>query len=273
MPKTSLDRLRKRYGFKGENLEVLMKKIIQGNNESISNRVASINKDVWNKKLSRLSKTEKFVIPSVESVLPKRSVFIKKAAEDGKLISDTLRDRLTGNLREALNQFTPKTGEQTFITRRGVRAGRINQKLVKEFEKNIRGTFKNYVRKDPAIGVPKNVAGIAVTEMRSTVTDIKKEYMTQLSEKNENLVIKKTWIHNKSLSVEPRKGHMQQDGVTKAFDKKFKVALFKKIKGRWFKVGVTFMDKPYDPEAPAVQKIGCNCDILYKATLKKTKKS
>lgn len=273
MPKTHTDRLKKKYGYTGGTLEGLMKNIIQGNNESISRRVASISKDAWNKKLSRLSKTEKFITPSVESVLPKKSVFIKKAAEDGKLISDTLRDRLTGNLRDALNQFTPKTGEQTFITRRGTKAGRINQKLVKDFEKNIRGTFKNYVRRDPSIGVPKNVAGIAVTEMRSTVNTIKKEYMGQMQEKNDNLVIKKTWIHNKSLSKEPRRGHQQQDNISKSFDKKFKVNGYKKIGGRWFKTGVTFMDRPHDPDAPAGEIISCNCDILYKASLKKPKKS
>ena len=269
MAKIHLDRLEKKYGkdlLIGKDYKELMKVIITQNSENISQRIARLNKGHWDQANKKIKAVEKrFVIPDVSEVLPADAIHIRKGAERGMLLSDELRGSLTKNLKETLSQFTPKTKEATYIRRRGIYAGTINPKLVKDFEKKIKETFTNYVKKDPKYGVPGNIREIAVTEVNSTVNNIKHSYMTQMLEKNKNVMVMKDWLHYPNRSKEPRIGHSivaKQKG--KKFTEPFHVPLYRKKGKRWIRVGFDLMQHPHDPYASAEQVISCHCDVQYR---------
>jgi len=259
LAKLHLDRLRKKYNYRGGSLNDLMEKLIAQNSENISKKALRNTKANWEKAIERITtKKDKFIAPRVDEVLPEKGIFVNKAVERGKLITDTLRDSLTSNMRRTIKEFRTEVGEPTFIRRRGAKAGTINPKLIDSFEKKIRLTFQEYTKKDPRFGVPGNVKEIATTEMRSNINDMKLQYMKKLNEKNEGkLKVKKTWIHNATLSRNPRKGHRAQDNRSIAIDKKFKVKAEDGL--------IDLMDRPHDPKAPPGQVIGCNCDLIFSA--------
>lgn len=268
MAKIFLDRLRKRYNYTGESYKNLIDKIITNNSENISRRIGEISQDTWSKSLNAIKKG-KFIIPRVEEVLPKRSVFIIKGANQGKILSDNLRDRLTKNLRDTLNDFTPKTKEPKFLKRRGEERGKINTKLIEEFESRIQETFTNYTKRDKALKMPTNIHEIAVTEMRSSIDSMKEGYVNELKKKNKDtLKMVKTWIHNKSLSKKFRRGHRNLNEKSKPMDEPFKVGLYKRIGKRWYLIRTDEMMRPHDPNASADQVIGCSCEARYGAVEK-----
>jgi hypothetical protein len=273
MAKIYTDRIIQKFGlepnpdgsWKGLKYSDVCARIISHNTDNIARKIIKTNQDSWNKASLKISTKEKrFIVPDQSDILPKRAPHIIKAADSGKLISQTLRDELTKNLRDSLNQFTPVTGEQTYITRRGAKAGRINPKVIKQFQDKITDTFQNYVKKDPSIGMPPNIATIAITEMRNTITTTKHLYMETLRSKNPDVKFKKIWIQNKGLSNHFRKSHNAVNGKTIDIDDKFKVPEYKKIAGKWVRTGnIIEMDRPYDPDAPLSEKIGCSCDIEH----------
>lgn len=265
MAKLHLDRLRKRHGFTGGSYRELMGKIVLANSESVANAVGRISQENFARASRRVGTGEaRFILPDVSEVLPKRSVFIRKAAESGKVLSDTLRTRLTSNLRDALNTFTA-TGEQAMVRRRGRAAGTISPKLIREFEDSVRGTFQDYRRRDPKFGVPANVRAIAVTEVRSTVDDIKQRYAVAFTDQNPDVEMTKVWIHNRALSRQPRPGHLAAHGQTVALEERFRIETFQDSDGRSVRTGSVLMLHPHDPLAPASEVIGCNCEIEYRA--------
>lgn len=275
MAKIFLDRLAKKYGFKpgqvvGENYRIIMQDIISQNSENIAKSTSRLSKEHWNQQLKKLGGDKKnFILPDIEEALPKRSVFIRKAAEHGNYISDTLRDDLTKKLRDSLDNFrTAKTDEPAFLRRRGTKAGTINPKLVKQFEQDIKNTFANYTKRDPKIGVPSNIKTIAVTEMRSTIDDMKEAYDKEFLKRNPQIRMWKRWLQNRSLSKKPRSSHAMVHGVEIPFDEKFDVPL--EVKG--VIVGSTPMSRPHDPSAPLEQIIGCHCDFLTYAVIDKKQK-
>jgi len=275
MAKIHLDRLRKKYGKKIDTMsnQEIMNEIIEQNTANIQNKIARTSKANWSKALDKISTKEKrFVIPDVSEIIPGRAINVRKATIQGELIQDTLRDRLTKSLRTSLRDFQDKTDEPTFTTRRGRQAGRINRNLIGDFEKSVNNVFTDYTKRDKKVGMPKNVHTIAVTEVRSTINEMKDEYTKTILEKNEDVQAKKRWQQNRNLSKEPRKGHFQVDGKTIPYGKKFKVPRYKKKKGKDIRIGVTLMSVPHDPTAPADQVIGCNCDIDIIISKKKVKK-
>jgi len=251
MAKVHLDRMGFKYGYTaGGSLPKLMQQILASNTGNIQRAVGRLGKEHYDKALKRITtKRRRFVLPDVSEALPKRSVFVRKAAADGKRLTDDLRDRLTKNLRKTLNTFTPKTGEQAFTFRRGVREGRVNPKLVASFEKGITNDFAGYTRKDPTYGIPSNIHTIAVTEVRSAADEIKWEYLQRFTQKNKDVIIDKKWIHNKALSEEPRKHHMAIDGQRVPIDEMFTLGN-----------GVQ-MRYPHDSQAPAEEVYCCHCDF------------
>jgi len=276
MAKIHLDRLKKKYtGVKvsGTVYSDLIKQIIEVNTGNIQNNIAKITKEKFNKQAKKYRTREiRLVVPSdLSEVLPKRAIHVRKSAESGKLISDSLRDSLTKSLRSRLNTFSEITGEQSFVTRRGEKAGRINKNLLQGFEKDITKVFTNYTKKDKKLGLPKNIHTIAVTEARSSINEIKNTYTEKFAEKNPDIILKKKWIQNRNLAKKPRKGHSIVNEKIIAFKDFFKVPLYKIIKGKETKVGVTMMKFPHDPSAPAEQVIACNCDYDIVVT-KKLKK-
>jgi len=271
MAKIHVDRLKRRYkdgDVRGAKYSELVKEIMDNNIENVQRNMYVYNKNKWktfDKKFSA-GKETKLVIPNEEDVIPKRALHILKAAESGKLIADKLRDQLTKNLRDSLFNFK----EESYITRRGEKAGRINPRLIENFEKDIRGTFQNYTKKGKGLTMPSNVHSIAVTEMRSAVNNIKKEFTQKLIDDNPDIIVSKKWVHNRRLSKVPRRGHVQMERRKAIpFNNYFEVPLYKEQKGRLVKVGVTMMRHPHDPSAPIEQKINCNCDYDIIVTRKK----
>lgn len=272
MAKLSLQRLIKKFGFgkgdvSGANYQDLMTDVLAHNTKQIANATAKLSRNHWDRSLKKLSRTvrekRQFIIPDVSDVIPKDAVFFKKSAEQGQIITDTLRDRLTGDLRATLESFKTKTGEPSFIRRRGVTAGTMNPKLTVELEKSILATFTDYTKIDPKYGVPSNINTIAVTEARSTVNAIKESYNQKLMEDNPDIDMMKEWIQNKGLSKDPRLGHAAVNHKKIKFHDKFQVPLYKKIRGKLVRIGTTLMSRPHDPDAPLEQIIGCHCELRY----------
>lgn len=274
MSKVWLDRLLKKYGpmkkdeMSGFKYSDLISRIVSHNAENISRAITRQSSDKWTKALNKISTEEKrFIIPDLSDVLPKRAPHILKSAQNGKVISQTLRDNLTANLRESLNQFTPKTGEQTYITRRGKNAGKINPKVIEEFKKSITETFQNYVSKpkrgESKMSMPSNIENIAVTEIRTTVNTTKRIYIDSLREKNSDLRLRKRWLHNDSLSKNPDNfhwGHKKLHGKTIDYDDMFEVKQYKLFKGKHIFTGIVYMFHPHSEEGGAENNIGCHCD-------------
>lgn len=276
MAKIHLSRLEKKYNLspgtvKGANYRQLMKDIIDNETVNTAKMTARISQSNYTKQMAKVKDLSKrMVLPNINEVLPKRSIFVRKAAIDGDIITDTLRDSLTKNLRETLREFrTKKTKEPAYLRRRGEQAGTINPKVIAEFEKRITKTFKNYTKINPKYGVPSNVHDIAVTEIRKTINPIKQSYNEKLYAQNKNRFdFFKKWKQNKSLAKVPRLGHLQVDGIQILITENFQVPRYKIIKKRWVKVATDSMRYPHDPAAVAEQVISCNCDIIYFAVPK-----
>lgn len=250
MAKFHLDRIRRKYGFTGERYRELLQQIIAVNSGNMARAMGRLSKEHYDKAAKKVStKEQKFIVPDVSEVIPKRGVFARKAAIDGKRMTDKLRDRITKDLRDTMNQFTPKTGEATFLFRRGAKAGKVNPKLIDDFEGRIRKSFENYTKVDPSYGVPRNIHTIAVTEVRSVADEVKASYVEALAKKNPDFQIRKRWVHNKRLSENPRPHHMSINGQTVDWDDMF--TLGNGVKMRY----------PHDPLAPAEEVISCHCDF------------
>lgn len=268
MAKYQLDHFVKKYGWRGHKYRALMSKIIAHNSEHVARAIGRLTNENYSKAVKKIStKERRFIVPDVQEVLPKRSVFIRKGADRGWLLTDSIRTQLSKDLREAMKVVTPKTGEARFIKRRGRGAGRVSPKIIKEFEARLSETFKGYVAPDKKIGVPRNIHHIAVTEMRSVADDIKYKYASTFTKRNPDVVMKKRWVHNTYLSKAVkwiRKGHDEINGDTVGLHDKFMV--------RNDQTGAfDEMLHPHSPGAPAEQVIGCHCDVEYFAAVRKKK--
>lgn len=264
MASTFFKRISERYGdenIKGGRYGRIVREILNENNTKTQNKIFRLTNESHKKSLKGFSKEKAKTIklPISEDVISKR-LSILKSAEHGKQITESLRDQLQRNLRDTMKEFSG-TGENKMEIQRGRTTGKINPKLIKDFQDRIQETFVSRTKKDPETGVPGNVRNIAVTEIRSAIDDIKQTYTERLLEKNPNLEATKTWLQNKSLSRVPRKGHGRVNGTTIQKNEKFKVY-------REDLKNFDYMDRPHDPDAILEQKIGCSCDIIYKARIK-----
>lgn len=248
MAKFHLDRLKDRYGFTGGSYRRLMEQIIANNTESLSRAIGRKLVSSFEKAGRGFGKRERRLFPQVDEVLPKRSVFTRKAAIDGRLIKDTLKTRLDKSLRDVLTKYR-EAG--TLYRRRGPTATALNPDVVADFESEIRKTFENYVKRNPEYNLPSNVHTIAVTETRSAVNEIKNLYTSEFMRRNPDLVVEKQWRHNRRLSVQPRKSHMEANGQRVPFNESFVIRS---------ETSVVRMRHPHDPVAPPEETIGCNCD-------------
>jgi hypothetical protein len=264
MPQIYLDRIKGKYGWTGTRYQRLVQDIIAYNTHKVSRAVTKVSDDVFKAQVRKISdpRVKRIVLPVLDDVFPKKDIYIRKAAERGRLITDTLRANIKKSLNDTVREFS-KT-EPTYVYRRGVKASRINPKLIAAYEKRLAGTFRAYTRKDPRIGFPPNVHAIATTEMRSTVNEVKQAYVDALQKKNPEVKVRKRWIHNPSLSkAEPRRGHQQLNGKTIPMDRRFKVNLYVRAGKRWTLAGTDEMDRPHAQGARPEQVINCNCDIEY----------
>lgn len=268
MAKIHLDRLKSRYQetpVEGSTYRELMNEIIANNTENISRAVNRIQSDHWQKQAARIkrSTTTQIAVPGLEEVLPKRSVFARKGAEQGQLITDALRDQITANLRATVKEYLSE-GKGSMQYRRGEQRGRIRPELVDKMESRLRETFSGYTRGD-ATGIPPNVRAIAETETRSTISDIKYQYAKRLHGQNQGKMrIMKRWNHHPSLSKRPRANHRMIDGQERPIDAPFKVPVLERSRDRGVGLGgYIYMMHPHDPTAPASEVISCHCDVDY----------
>ena len=247
MSKIHLKRLEEKYGtdkITGPKYQHLMTQIIASNSENISRAVLRLQDDKF--RTSSPVKSRALSLPDITDVLPKRSVFTRKAADRGKMMTDNLRDQLTKNLRDVLNR-------PDYIRRRGSLTGTLKDSVIKDFEKSIKTTFENYTKGY----IPANVKTIAVTEVRSTVNNIKDEYMSELRKKNDDLIMTKVWKHNGKLVKQARMHHREMNGVEIDYEKEF--VMFNKKSGQVVKCMY-----PHQAGLPPEEVIGCQCEVVYK---------
>lgn len=147
------------------------------------------------------------------------NVTVRKGAEDGKMITDTLRDTLTRGLRKAITDNPNDT-----------------EKAIVQMQSHVKDTFTTYTTSHAKM--------IAVTEVRSSVDLSKAEYIRELINRNPNkLRVTKKWIHHDHLVKVPRLTHKAIDGEKVLFNQPFSIGLM----------------YPHDPNAPASEVIGCQC--------------
>jgi hypothetical protein len=252
--KLRMSKLSKKTGWTGGKLQNLMSSVVEFNTDKIINKTKRIAvkdmKEVAEGLTTRLKAIE---IPNVEEIFPARSVFIRKSAEKGKLLVDNLRDDLSKDLRSAMRSnnmmYAPGTNTQ-----------KVTKTLVNDVENRITKTFQGYTKKNPKFGIPTNVHAIAVTEVRSSVAAIKKEYITKLVAVND-LVSTKIWKHNPQLSrTIPRPEHAALNGIVKDIDGTYTI---KSETGNYTVHG------PHDGSLPVSQVISCHCDLVYRVRKKR----
>jgi hypothetical protein len=271
MAKTDLNRLIEKYGqtnITGKRYQELMAQIIARNSRNIMNSIGRISERNMRRQIKNITDAETkrpvtVVFPPYEEILPKKRPMINKSFEKGKKINDTLKSRLTNDLRNSIKGFE--------IEGKRYR-GRLRPEMIKNFEKQLKQTFQEYTKKDPKFGMPTNIHSIAVTEMRSAVNEMRDDYIKEVLDRNDHLEAWKYWIHNKSLSKEPRPGHMAMHMKKVRFDELFTVPTYKKTKGRWVRTGTIKMSRPHDPNAPIGEKITCSCELKYTMRVKPKKK-
>ena len=267
MSKIHLDRLKKSYSkqIRAGDFQGVMNEIIANNHENIQRAVARVKVDEFSRVAAKVkrSTTRQLTVPALEEVLPKRSVYIRKGQEQGRLLTDTLRDQLTKDLRSSVADFL-KTGQGSMQYKKGEARGQINPKLIAQFREKIAGTFEGYT-KPGATGIPSNIDAIATTEVRSAIDDIKHTFNTRLQEQNAGKIqIVKTWHQHTSLARNPRENHNAVDGITLPIDAYFQVPRMQWVKGKGLAVtGMTMMLHPHDPSAPVDQVVSCSCECVY----------
>ena len=249
MAKIHLDRIKKKYGWSGENYKKLISKIVQANTENIHNSISRILVRDLKAKAKTLRVGKQILVPDVTSVLPKRAIHLRKAAEKGELLTDTLRDRLTANLREVLTQ-------PEWEHKRGRLTGAVKEDMITEFQNRITQTFDGYTKRHKK-EMPSNLATIARTEVRSAVSVVKNEYMQALADKNPDMEIHKIWIHRGSgrRGYHPREHHEDLDGTQVKMDEDFEIISEDGSRH--------LCAHPHDDRLPAGEVINCGCEMKY----------
>lgn len=213
----TLKKLAKKYGLNIEGATYT--KVIQ---EIISENVARASKKMGDLSNRRMKQAFADSIKNGIIDLPNYAITnltVRKSADDGKMITDTLRDNLTRGLRKAITDNPNDT-----------------EKAIEQMQSHVRDTFNNYTTSHAKM--------IAVTEVRSSVDLSKAEYVRELIVRNPNkLKVTKKWIHHDHLVKVPRPTHKAIDGEKVLFDQPFSIGLM----------------YPHDPNAPASEVIGCQC--------------
>lgn len=213
----TLKKLAKKYGVDIEGATYA--KVVQ---EIINENVARASKKMGNLSNRRMKQAFADSIKDGIVDLPTYAISnltVRKGAEDGKMITDTLRDTLTRGLRKAITDNPNNT-----------------EKAIAQMQSYVKDTFTTYTTSHAKM--------IAVTEVRSSVDLSKAEYVRELIARNPNrLRVTKKWVHNDHLVKTPRLTHKTIDGEKVLFNQPFSIGLM----------------YPHDPSAPASEVIGCQC--------------
>jgi len=219
MAKIHLDRVTEKYGWKTHNYRVLMSGIIADNAQRIHNSVSQMDHSFLTDIARKLSGTEQAInIPRLSDVLKPQSQWTRKGADRGKLITDSLKDKLSQDLRTVLDK-------PEYMRRRGKLTGTLKNQALLDMRETMTRTFRNYTKVDPSIGIPKNIKAIVSTELRSVVNQTKQEFNRKLLAENPDLIMVKKWIHNGNVwgskSYKARKHHQDLHGHEVAYADNF----------------------------------------------------
>jgi hypothetical protein len=232
----------------GNTYEKLVKQILKEQSKEISNKVLHLNKRYWDN--INLQNKKLLTLPPLSKMDTTRTVIALKSAENGKLITQTLREKLQNDIKSTIEEY--KMNKLGLYQKRGVKSGALRPEVVNDIENKMRMTFEGYTKVNRKIGMPNNIHNIAVTETRGTVNRIKYEYSKEVIKSNRNYVFSKTWIHNRMLSKKARIPHKKLNGKTIPFNEFFIIdSNDNKYKCL----------HPHDDSLPASEIISCNCDI------------
>lgn len=213
----TLKKLAKKYGvdIKGATYAKVVQEIVNENVARASKKMGSLSNRRMKQAFADSVKDGIVTLP--DYAIP--NVTVRKGAEDGKMITDTLRDTLTRGLRKAITDNPNDT-----------------EKAIAQMQDHVKDTFTTYTTSHAKM--------IAVTEVRSSVDLSKAEYVRELIARNLNkLRVTKKWIHHDHLVKIPRPTHKAIDGEKVLFNQPFSIGLM----------------YPHDPNAPASEVIGCQC--------------
>lgn len=256
---TKLDQIKKKYGYTGKSYRELMSIVIAENTQTIREKIYQSTSGVFDKFLKKVRpEGKRIIIPTLQDVVPTQEIAIRKAAERGKLLTSTLRDKLSADLQSMFEILTPATKEQRIIRRRGTLAGTMNPDMIRIFKEKITESFESYMKVDPKFGVPSNIHQIAVTELRGAINPMKDLFVGRLINDNPDLAVMKKWVHNPHLSKHPREIHA-------ALGRRPPIPYSESFVFTGQNGGTVSMKYPHDPDAPAEEVIGCNCELEYTA--------
>ena len=213
----TLKKLAKKYGvdIKGATYTQVVQAIVQDNVARASKQMGKLSNRRMKQAFADSIKDGIVSLP--EYAIP--NVTVRKGADDGKMITDTLRDTLSRGLRKAITD-NPNDTEQA----------------IAQMQAHVKDTFTTYTTSHAKM--------IAVTEVRSSVDLSKAEYVRELIARNPHkLRVTKKWIHHDHLVKIPRPTHKAIDGEVVLFNQPFSIGLM----------------YPHDPSAPASEVIGCQC--------------
>jgi hypothetical protein len=236
MSKASFNRLKNRYGIKITNSMSyvdIVSMIIKNNSENIQDYTGKVTID----KLKARS-IGQIQVPELSDVSQSKNQYLAKASERGKLLVDTLKERLVRRLKEAL------TGSSGTVS------------IKKSFKDKVAETMQSYTKK-PRANVPSALGTIARTETRTAIDIMKNAYMDKLQEFNPTMQMVKVWIHRgrKHMGYEPREGHVIMDGVEMPLH-----GLYPLVDNDG---EVHYARFPHDPNLPASEVINCSCEMKY----------
>ena len=213
----TLKKLAKKYGvdIEGATYAKVVQEIINENVARASKKMGSLSNRRMKQAFADSIKDGIVDLPAYAI----SNLTVRKGAEDGKMITDTLRDVLTRGLRKAITDNPNDT-----------------ERAIAQMQSHIKDTFTTYTTSHAKM--------IAITEVRSSVDLSKAEYVRELIARNPNkLRVTKKWIHHDHLVKVPRPTHKAIDGEKVLFNQPFSIGLM----------------YPHDPSAPASEVIGCQC--------------
>lgn len=244
-------RLKGKYQWRGKKYRTLIKKILVENQEKIAESVLTTDKKrLANNIKEMLPKTKRGKIvklPNVSNVI-RRSSSIIKAADNGELMSDSRRDDMRKIIKSILLDKKIDT-----------RQGTVKPSILKEVESKLGEYFETYTKNSPPYGVPKNLYNIAVTETRSFINNVKKEYMNKVSDDiaKDGFRVQKYWKHNTAMvRKKPRKNHLAMNNKPADKNGFFE---FIDFSGRKIKI-----ENPHDIKLQPEDTITCHCEVIYR---------
>jgi hypothetical protein len=279
MAKIHESRIVKKYGDIKDKFSGFMEKILLRNYEDIRRKTITIQSSLLTNQLKavkqeiaqqkNLSETmrkirvQEHAINIPVSIADARIIWAEKAKERGKMISDSLKEQITNNIKSVISK-------PEYTRARGKLTGTLKDQAILDVRDRMKKTFKNYTKVDSTIGIPRNIKAIVTTETRSIVNQTKHDYTQRLINDNPDISVIKRWIHSGNVwgakNYKPRRYHKALHGTEIPFDQKFKI--------RDEKTSMVYLAyRPHDDSLPAEQVIGCQCNLQYIARKERVRES